>query len=85
MQVINKLSKFPFHSILLSIYPIMNLFGRNIVYIAFEDTFRSLAWSVALVIVLLLGFYVILKDWEKAGSCVCCLCSCSSPLVTSLI
>jgi len=67
MKLINKALKFPFHSILLSIYPIINLFGRNIVYIAFEDILRSLALSVALIIVFLLGFYVILKDWEKAG------------------
>lgn len=67
MKPIKKLRGFPFHSILLSMYPIIHLFARNMVYIPFKDTIRFLSWSVAFSIICLFGFYIILKIWEKAG------------------
>ena len=62
-----KLLIFPFHSILLCVYPIIYLYARNIVYIPFVDTIRFLALSVGLTILFLFGFRIILKGWEKAG------------------
>lgn len=62
-----KLLVFPFHSILLCVYPIIYLYARNIVYIPFVDTIRFLALSVGLTILFLFVFRIILKGWEKAG------------------
>ena len=62
-----KFRDFPFYSILLSVYPIINLYARNIVYIPFEDTILSLALSVGLTFLFLCGFRIILKSWERAG------------------
>jgi len=61
------LLRFPFHSVLLSVYPILLVFSRNLVHIPFRDTVRSLALSVGLFSFLLLGFRLVLRDWEKAG------------------
>ena len=58
---------FPFHSILLAFYPIINLYARNIVYIPFVDTIRILALSVGLATLFLCSFRLILKGWEKSG------------------
>jgi hypothetical protein len=62
-----KLSRLPFHSILLAIYPIAYLYARNIVFIPLEYTYLSLLISITLTIVFLLGFAAILRSWEKAG------------------
>ncbi len=62
-----KLSRFPFHSILLSIYPIAYLFSHNIVFIPIEYTYPSLLISTGMTIIFLLLFGLVLRDWEKAG------------------
>ena len=62
-----KRSRFPLHSILLSVYPIIYLFARNMVFVAFEDTIRFLALSVGSAVLFLLGCRIILRGWEKAG------------------
>jgi len=58
---------FPFHSVLLSVYPILHVFSRNLVHIPFSTTIRSLALSIGVFSFLLLGFRIILTDWGKAG------------------
>jgi hypothetical protein len=63
-----KLNKFPYHSIIISIYPILYLYAENIVFIPSEDIVRSLALSVGITILLLIGFRLILKGWQKAGA-----------------
>jgi hypothetical protein len=40
--------RFSFHSVLLSVHPILLVFSRDIVHITFKDTVRSLALSVGL-------------------------------------
>jgi hypothetical protein len=62
-----KISKFPFHSILISIYPIINLYARNVVYIPFQNTIRFLIFSIAIFGLFLLGFQAILRDRRRAG------------------
>ena len=61
-------SKFPFHTLIISVYPILYLYAKNIVFIPLEDIFRFLGWSVGVTIVLLIGFRFTLKDWKKAGA-----------------
>ena len=63
-----RLDKFPYHSLIISIYPILYLYAENIVFIPSEYIFRSLAWSVGVTILLLIGFRLILKGWQKAGA-----------------
>jgi hypothetical protein len=63
-----KLNKFPYHSLFISIYPILYLYAKNIVFIPSEDILRSLVWSVGVTIILLIGFRLILKEWQKAGA-----------------
>jgi hypothetical protein len=58
---------FPFHSFLVGVYPILYLFARNIVFIPFVDTIRTLAITFGLTLLFLVGFRVILKNWAKAG------------------
>ena len=59
--------KFPFHPILLCIYPILYVYALNLVYIPFKDIVRFLFLSIGLITFFLLGFRVVLRDWEKAG------------------
>jgi len=63
-----RLSRFPFHPLLLAVYPIAHMYARNIVYIPFEDTLRSFAVSLGLSLFFLLGLRLILKGWDKAGA-----------------
>jgi hypothetical protein len=63
-----RILRFPIHAILFSIYPIVYLLARNVLFIPFQDSFRSMALSVGVATVLLLGFRIILKGWEKAGA-----------------
>jgi len=58
---------FPIHSFLLSVYPIFYLYSRNVMYIAPSQTLRPLALSAGVMIVFLLGFRLILRDWARAG------------------
>ncbi|MGB2963164.1 MAG: hypothetical protein WBB69_04180 [Anaerolineales bacterium] len=59
--------KFPFHPLLLCIYPILFVYALNLVYIPFQDIVRFLALSIGISTFFLLGFRVVLRDWEKAG------------------
>jgi hypothetical protein len=59
--------KLPAHAILLSIYPIMYLFAHNLVFIQIQEVIRSLTVSVGITVFFLIGFWIILKSWEKAG------------------
>jgi hypothetical protein len=62
-----KISRFPLHSILLGVYPILNLYAQNMVYVVLEDTFRAFGLSLAFVIPLLFAFRIIVKRWDRAG------------------
>jgi len=62
-----KYLKFPYHPLLLSIYPIVHLYARNLVLIPIENTFRILAVTLAFAIFFLAAFKIILKDWALAG------------------
>lgn len=62
-----RLLRFPLYPFTLSIYPIVNLYARNMVYVPVEDTFRVLAISLGFAAFFLVGFRLILRDWRKAG------------------
>jgi hypothetical protein len=62
-----RLSQFPYHTLLLCVYPIVYLYAHNIVFILPENTLRSFGLSVGLTIFFLLSFRLILRSWEKAG------------------
>src|SRR3990172_5403001 len=64
---LTRLLSLPFHPVLWSASPILYLYARNVVFIPFADTFRSLAFSVGLAILFLVGFRIILRGLEKAG------------------
>jgi len=62
-----KFLRIPFHPLLLSIYPIVHLYARNLVLIPIENTFRILAVTLAFALFFLAAFKIILKDWALAG------------------
>jgi len=68
MGQILKKDQFPIHSVILSIYPIMFLVARNLQHIETKESFRSLALSIGITILLLISFRIILGEWEKAGA-----------------
>ena len=61
------LGGFPFHTILLSVYPILFVYSQNIASVTFIDTIRFMVFSVGFFTFLLLCFQIVLKDWGKAG------------------
>lgn len=62
-----QLCKFPYHTIFISVYPIIYLFAANIVYIRSGDIVRSLGFSLLFSLFFLLVYRVITRSWEKAG------------------
>lgn len=66
-RVFSLISTFPIHAILLSVYPILFVYSRNLENIPFMDTLRFLLISVSFISFLLICFWFILKDWAKAG------------------
>ena len=62
-----KLLRFPYHPLLLSIYPIAHLYARNFVFLPIENTFRILAVTLVFALFFLAAFKLILKDWALAG------------------
>jgi len=62
-----KLQRFPYHSFLLSVYPIAHLYARNIMYIPLGEISRSVAASLGLSILFLGCFWLILREWDRAG------------------
>ena len=61
------LSKFPFHALFFSVYPILYLYMVNRVFIVPESVLRSLLVSAVSAIFFIVAFYLILKNWAKAG------------------
>jgi hypothetical protein len=61
------LGGFPLHPLMLSVYPIFYLYSRNVMYVAPDQIWCSLALSAAVVVGFLLGFRLILRDWTRAG------------------
>jgi len=66
-QVFLAISAFPIHAFLLSVYPILFVYSRNLMNIPFRDIFRFLLISVSFITFFLVCFRVISKDWAKAG------------------
>ncbi len=62
-----RIMRFPLHSVLLGIYPILHLYARNIAFIPFLDTMRSLEITLGFTFFFLIGFRIIVKSWQKAG------------------
>lgn len=67
MKKTPSLASFPFHTLLLSIYPILYLYSQNFVFIPIGQTLRSALLSAGVAGLMLAGFRFILKDWHKAG------------------
>jgi len=61
------LLRFPLHSLFLSLYPICYLYSQNAMYIDPAQTLRPLAISLGFTVLFLLGFRLILRDWQRAG------------------
>ena len=60
--------QFPFHTILLSLYPIVFLLAQNLQFVRIESSYRSLALSLSITIIFLVSIQIILRDWDKAGA-----------------
>lgn len=58
---------FPFHTLLIAIYPILYVYSRNLMNIPFRETARYLLISAVFFIFLLISFRLVIKDWGKAG------------------
>lgn len=61
------LERIPLHTLLLSTYPILFVYSKNIQNIRLEDTIRLLGISAVFFGFLLLLFQLVLKNWLKAG------------------
>jgi hypothetical protein len=57
----------PFHTLLLSVYPLLYLYARNSVFIPGNEIVRSLIISLGAGIFFLACFSLILRNWGKAG------------------
>ena len=66
-QKLHHFFSFPIHTFLISIYPILYVYSRNLMNIPFRDSIRFLLISVLFFMFLLISFRIILKDWEKSG------------------
>ena len=66
-RIFSAIYTFPFHAILLSVYPILFVYSRNLMNIPFRDILRFLLISVIFITFLLICFRVVLRDWAKAG------------------
>lgn len=62
-----KFLDFPFHTVLFSVYPILYVYTRNIMFIPFNETYRLLVISLCFTICYLLILRILLKSWTKAG------------------
>lgn len=60
-------NRLPYHSLVISIQPILFLYSQNIVFTPFGSILNVLGISVLLSVIFLAGFRFILKDWQKAG------------------
>lgn len=57
----------PLHTLLLSVYPILHLYARNMAYTPLQDTIRSFVVAGAFAFYFLLGFRLVVRGWHKAG------------------
>lgn len=57
----------PFHTLLLSVYPLLYLYARNSVFIPGNEIVRPLLLSLGVGIFFLASFGLILRNWGKAG------------------
>ncbi len=61
------LRKWPFHTILLALYPVLALLGANVSQVEVSDTLRSFAAALLLAVLLLFLARLLLGDWSKAA------------------
>jgi hypothetical protein len=62
-----KLSQIPLHPFLFGVFPILSLLGLNILEIAPRDSLRPVFFSVALITILLVLFWLVHRDWHRAA------------------
>jgi len=66
--LLTKVYSFPIHTILVSIYPILYVYSRNLMNIPFRESMRFQLISICFFTFLLISFQIILKDWAKSGA-----------------
>lgn len=59
--------KYPFHTILFAIYPVLALLSYNISEIAFVGALRALIGSIVISVILVAIIEIVIKDWSKTG------------------
>jgi hypothetical protein len=57
----------PLYSFLLGLYPILNLYARNLVFVPLAYSLRPAALTLGLLLFFLIGFRLVLRSWPKAG------------------
>ncbi|MGB8253111.1 MAG: hypothetical protein WCF08_07825, partial [Anaerolineaceae bacterium] len=62
-----RLSKFPFHPLLLAVYPTLTLYSYNIEEVSSSAIWRPLLASLAGTTFFLVVLRVLLRDWFKAA------------------
>lgn len=61
------MKRFPFHTLLLGLYPVVALLAHNITQVRVSDAFTSLALTLVASLLLLVALAWVMKDWQKAG------------------
>jgi hypothetical protein len=59
--------QFPFHSLFLAVYPVIDLYARNSAHIPLAECLRSLGLALGISLLLLVSFRLVLRDWARAG------------------
>jgi hypothetical protein len=67
MMHLEKFSKFPWHAVLISLFPILALAAYNIDQINIRVIYRPLLISLAASLLLLFSMKMIFRDWQRAG------------------
>jgi hypothetical protein len=66
-SIYNRLKLFPFHSILLAIYPVVMLYANNVKEVSADVLLRPLLIALGISVLLLLLVRLVLRDWQRAG------------------
>jgi hypothetical protein len=67
MMYLKKFSQFPWHAVLIGLFPILALAAYNIDQINIRVIYRPLLISLAASLLLLFSMKIIFRDWQRAG------------------
>lgn len=62
-----KKTAIPFHTLFLSLYPVLYLYANNILYIGLHEPIRAMLVITGAALFFLIAFRAVLKSWGKAG------------------